>query len=551
LGSPISRWPFARKGRILHAAQPPEPRVSESTFSYDAVAYPSLPLPQTHPGRLAAIARLHGVPAASPTRCRLLEVGCGDGSNLFPLALAYPDSTFVGIDLSAAAIGRGRELLGRVGLPNLTLEAADLTKWEPGPEGFDFVVAHGFYSWVPPFVRDALLAVCRDRLRPAGLAYISYNALPGCHIRRMVWEMLRFHVREITDPEPRLQQAVAMLELLAHGAIGTGLYPELIRQEARKLAKDEDHAVLYHDDLSDINDPMMVTEFVAHAGRFGLQFLGESDYFEMTTDLLPTASANLLRGLAERDVVLKEQYFDFLKGRRFRQTILCRADASVRREPDPAAVFGLAAVGEAVPDPDPPDLTLGVPVKFRTAAGASMTTDHPVAKAALADLRAAFPAARPFPELLADAVRRAGRTGDANEAEDRNGLAKLLLGSYRVGLLELHLDPPRFARAAGARPKLSPLARVQLDTDAVALTSLRPSIVRMENPISRELLRLLDGTRDRAAILTDLADRAAGDPQFTPPNESPRSAAWWRDQLAPQIEPGLAMAAKTALLMDG
>lgn len=521
--------------------------MSEATFSYDAVAYPSLPLPQTHPGRLAAIARLHGVPAASPTRCRFLEVGCGDGSNLFPLALAYPDSTFVGIDLSAAAIGRGRELLNRLGLPNLTLEAADLTKWEPGPDRFDFVVAHGFYSWVPPFVRDALLAVCRDRLRPGGLAYISYNALPGCHIRRMVWEMLRFHVRDITEPEARLQQAVAMLQLLEHGVTGTGLYAELIRQEARKLAKESDRAVLYHDDLSDINDPLTVTEFVAHAGRFKLQFLGESDYFEMTSDLMPSATAGLLRGLAERDVVLKEQYFDFLKGRRFRQTILCRADAPIRREPDPATVFDFAAVGDAIPDPDPPDLTLGVPAKFRTASGASMTSDHPVAKAALTELRAAFPAPRSFSELFVDAVRR---VGSANEAEDRQGLAKLLLGGYRVGLLELHLDPPRFARAAGARPKLSPLARVQLDAGAEALTSLRPSIVRMENPISRELLRLLDGTRDRAAVLIDLAERAAADRRFTPPNESPRPATWWRDQLAPQIEPGLAMAAKMALLVE-
>jgi SAM-dependent methyltransferase len=524
--------------------------VSDTPFSYDVVAYPSLPLPQAHPGRLAAIARLHGIPTASPARCRFLEVGCGDGANLFPLALAYPQSTFVGIDLSKAAIDRGEELRSRLQLTNLKLVAADLTAWNAGKDRFDFVITHGFYSWVPPFVRDALFAICRERLTPAGLAYVSYNALPGCHVRRMLWEMLRFHVRDIHEPGQRIEQAAAMLQFLAQGVTGTGPYPDLFKEEVRRLADKTDRAVLYHDDLSDINDPVTITDFVAHARNFGLQFLAEADYFEMTSDLMSPVAAGLLRGLAERDVVLKEQYLDFLKVRRFRQTILCRAEARIRTDPDPAAVSGFAVTGDPVPDPDPPELTLGVAVKFRTPKGAAVTVDHPTAKAALLELRESFPSPTSFSDLLANAMRRAGRSGAAAEAEDREGLAKLLVGGYRIGLVDLHVDPPRFARTAGARPRLGALARVQLETGGDFLTSVRPSVVRMDNPISRELLRLLDGTRDRAAILADLADRAADDPRFCAPNDPPRSAAWWKEQLAPQIEAGLAMAAKTALLVE-
>jgi hypothetical protein len=82
------------------------------------------------------------------------------------------------------------------------------------------------------------------------------------------------------------------------------------------------------------------------------------------------------------------------------------------------------------------------------------------------------------------------------------------------------------------------------------VTSLRPSVVRLDNPITREMVRLLDGTRDRSALLNDLADHAAADPRFTAPGDPRQPAAWWRDKLGPQLEAGLASVARMALLVD-
>ncbi|HJZ91949.1 MAG TPA: class I SAM-dependent methyltransferase [Gemmataceae bacterium] len=522
--------------------------MSEPAFSYDVVSYPSNPLPQAHPARLAAIARLHGVPTASPNRCRFLEVACGDGANLLPLALAYPNSNFVGIDLSGTAIARGEDLRSRLGLANLKLVAADLTAWDPGPDRYDYIISHGLYSWVPPQVRDALFALCRDRLSPAGLAYVSYNALPGCHVRRVLWDILRFHVRDFTDPAERIQQATAMLQFLSKAVVGNAPLPELFREEIRWAQDKTDPSVLYHDDLANINDPVSITDFVAHASRFGLQFLSEAEYFEMTPDLLPPVAADLLRKLAERDVVLKEQYLDFLKLRRFRQTVLCPAGLAVRREADERAVFQLEVTGEPVPDPDPPDLALGVPIKFRTAKGAAISTDHPIAKAALLEVREAFPYPLAASELLMLARRRARAGGD--DPEDKDGIAKLLYGCYRVGMVDLYLDPPRFARTAGARPKLSPLARAQLDRGGETMSSLRSTVVQMASPIGLEMFKLLDGRRDRETLVTELANRAAGDPKFVAPGQPPQPASWWRERLATEVESGLAMAAKMALLVE-
>src|SRR3546814_3343422 len=57
-----------------------------------------------------------------------------------------------------------------------------------------------------------------------------------------------------------------------------------------------------------------------------------------------------------------------------------------------------------------------------------------------------------------------------------------------------------------------------------ARASLRPSVVRLESPLTLELLRLLDGTRDRAALLAALAARMANDIALIPPDEPARPA---------------------------
>jgi hypothetical protein len=151
-------------------------------------------------------------------------------------------------------------------------------------------------------------------------------------------------------------------------------------------------------------------------------------------------------------------------------------------------------------------------------------------------------------ELLADVRTRLG-DGSSSEADDRAVLSRVLLTTYRIGLVDLMCQPPRFATAAGPRPRLSPLVRAQIETGAEILTSLRPSIVRVDNPITRELLSLLDGTRDRGSLLFDLADHAASDPRFTPAGEPRQPAEWWRERLSPQLEAGLAAASRMAVLL--
>src|SRR6266481_2810902 len=89
--------------------------------SYDTILYPAYTHPQTHPDRLAVIGALFGLEPAPVERCRVLELGCGNGSNLVPMAWGLPGSEFVGIDLAARPVAKGREMAVALGLGNVTL----------------------------------------------------------------------------------------------------------------------------------------------------------------------------------------------------------------------------------------------------------------------------------------------------------------------------------------------------------------------------------------------------------------------------------------------
>jgi SAM-dependent methyltransferase len=426
----------------------------------------------------------------------VLELGCGDGGNLVPMALGLPDATFVGIDAAPEAIARGAELIDELGMRNATLHAQAIEDFEPAAESFDYVIAHGVYSWVAPAVRDRLLAVCRRALADGGVAYVSYNALPGGRARQALRDMLRFHTAELTEPAERVAQGRALLRFLLEGLPDEHDFAAVVRRQAEG-ALDRGDASLLHDDLAEFNEPVYFHELVVHAGRHELQYLAEADFFEMQTGVLADPVAETLRAI--EDPIRREQYLDFLKGRMFRQTLLCRAEHELDRTPRPEVVERLA-VSTPARARDAPDAEGAV--TFEGPTGSTLATDHPLVRAALERVADAWPAAVWVRDLIPAGAPPA----------DRNALCDALLRSYAANLVQLHAHPPALTTTPGERPEASPLARHQARAGDM-VTNLRHVSVRIEDDLGRELVTLLDGTRDRTALATDLERflRARGD----------------------------------------
>ena len=162
----------------------------------------------------------------------------------------------------------------------MTLEARTIEECAPEPASFDYVIAHGVYSWVAPAVRDRLLAVCRSALADHGVAYVSYNALPGGRLREALRDMLVFHTAGLTEPRERIAQARALLRFLVEGSPSGHELGALMRDQAERLL-DRADASLLHDELAEVNEAVYFHEFAAHAARHELQYLAEADFFEM------------------------------------------------------------------------------------------------------------------------------------------------------------------------------------------------------------------------------------------------------------------------------
>jgi SAM-dependent methyltransferase len=294
-----------RQSRAAISAAPAE------ASAYERLAYPGYAYPATHPARLEAIARLFGLKSPDAARSRVLELGCGDGGNLLSLAQALPAASMVGIDASASAVERGRELARAAALTNVELRCIGIETLPDGaqPAGsFDYILCHGVYSWVPPQVRVALLAAVRRLLAPTGVAYVSYNAYPGSYLRDMASDILAYHVHESRDPEDKLAAAQELMRTIV-AIEQPSPYARVLRDQMERTLRHSD-ALLFHDDLAEVSTPFYFYEFIEHAAQHRLQFLSEAELFESQMRDVPDSAVQLMATLPA-DALVREQYLDF------------------------------------------------------------------------------------------------------------------------------------------------------------------------------------------------------------------------------------------------
>lgn len=474
--------------------------------SYEEMPYESKPLYPTHPDCLGAVATLLGMKPAPVDRCRVLELGCASGGNLIPMAEALPHSRFVGIDLSPRQIGAGVEMVKALGLKNIELRALSILDVDDTLGQFDYIACHGVYSWVPPAVQDKILSICRRNLAPQGVAYISYNTLPGWHLRGLVREMMGYHVQRFTEPTVRVGQARAFLDFLVEAVPDQGsTYHRVLKEEAEVLRPAAD-TYLFHEHLEDANAPVYFSQFMDRAHGHDLQYLGES-WYHTHLDNLPDQVRTTLQGLSENLIQL-EQYLDFLHNRTFRRTLLCHKDVALDRTPSPRVLTAYHLSALARPVSTGPDLDSDAVEKFTLDNGTTASTNVRLIKAALTALHAAWPRTLSFDTLwqavqsrLPSLAGQGPRTADVGPRL----LAETMLRCYLSNLVAMHLYPPHFVLEPGTWPEASPLARLQAATGP-RLTNRRHRLVQL-GELDCALLRLLDGSRNHAALLEALTDQ--------------------------------------------
>lgn len=472
-------------------------------FSYDDVPYPSFTFPQTRPDRLSAVGRLYGIETAMPDKCRVLELGCGDGTNLLSFAYCHPESEFLGIDLSKVHIDDARKAADHLGLTNAVFECADVTA-KPSTElgKFDFIIAHGLFSWVPDFVREHILRIYSECLTPNGVGYISYNAFPGFHMRQIVRGIAQYHTAEIDNANEKVEQAKTILGFVRQALPADALNAQIIERELKEMFE-RSSSNIFHDDLSENNQAFYFHEFAEIVKGHGLQYVAEADISSSNISGMSDDVVNALNAIGT-DVIRREQYIDFIKFRRFRSTLICHSNVELARSPGPVVVRNFRFSSPLKPATDA-NLFDTEPLTFAGERDETAQLNHPLTKMMLADLGRVWTQSIDFNELLAKAVSDLAANGITVSDEDVIKAETYLLQMIRVELVRIHRFAPKTAITVSERPKTSDFARWQMTRGCKAVTTMTGMNLEPESDLVRIIISLADGTRDvqelRKAVL--------------------------------------------------
>ena len=296
---------------------------------YSELGYKSMPFPYTTPATLEAYAALVGVAAPNPKNARVLELGATYGGNIISQALFNSDATFVGIELSQEQVEKGNEVIANAGLTNVSLIQSDIASIGSEIGTFDYIIAHGVYSWVDDGVKEALLRLINEHLAEDGIAYVSYNTYPGWHTMEEVRQLMMFSNRDKAQFNHK--------EKVLHGkTIGSIVGSQILKYDnlkernskflgALRSVMQKDEYYVGHDHLEPNNDPVYFYQFNDHLEAHNLAYLCDADLTLSMVRSFDADIADTLDKLALNDHVAQEQYLDFMLDTTFRKSIICKA----------------------------------------------------------------------------------------------------------------------------------------------------------------------------------------------------------------------------------
>lgn len=484
-------------------------KAEASNNTYDESPYESCPFAQTSIDNLSTISHLFGHKAPKIETARVLELGCASGGNIIPQAIKYPKAKFVGVDLSAAQTKVGNDQIKKLGLKNIEIKTASITDLDKSLGEFDYIVCHGVISWVPDFVRDGIFDVCGKLLSKDGLAYISYNTLPGWNMIRSIRDMMLYHSKDFADVEEQITQSVLLLDFIKDALEGTDTpYAKILKHEMDMLTG-QPRNYLRHDHMEENNHQYYFHEFMAEANKRGMQYLADAQVSSMYVGNLPPKAATKLQEITE--IVRSEQYMDFITNRRFRSTILCKKDVQLNRNVDHKLMEDFCFSIKVTPEKSAKEVSLDDSSELmfyhNNNKDAKLSTSSPVMKAILYIMSENATSLLSVSELVGMVSKKltlSKLTKDQISSEISTNLVRLLFSGY-VSFSKYKYEAVKVSN----KPKVSEYNRAQLEfNNNVWVTNSVHERINI-NIVDAFLIRYLDGTNDKTSLLQKLKEHVS------------------------------------------
>lgn len=280
------------------------------------------------PGWLSTAAMLLGHRPPDTTRpFRWAELGCGHGLSANIFAASHPHGEFHGFDFNPSHVESGRRLAASTGLGNAHFHELSFEDMANAPEGrlpqFDFMVAHGIWSWVSPATREQMMAAIRRYLAPGGLLYVSYNTLAGWTAMLPVQKFIREYARVHPGNSAEVTQAAIgyVREMIKGDAAFFAGHPSVAARLEATASMDGRY--LAHEYLNANWDPTTFTQVQDVLGEAKVGYIGSATLIEnIDAVAVPPATLKLIQGT--NDLRMREMIRDFGSNRAFRRDLYRR-----------------------------------------------------------------------------------------------------------------------------------------------------------------------------------------------------------------------------------
>ncbi len=473
--------------------------------TYEQVPYVSHPHELSNPARFSVVGRLFSLHCPRVKSARVLELGCAGGGNLNPLAYSYPHASFVGVDFAQSHIKTATADAETLGLKNIEYKLADFRSLGNELGKFDYVIAHGLFSWISTEAQTALLKFVSDSLKPEGVAYLSYNIYPGWANHEQIRNLMRFHVTEAVDAATLINSAREIVEFVSNAVPQShSAHASTLADMQAMIAKTKGRQLL-HDHLEVHNNPVYFFEFANKAAAQGLKYVGDALFGTMNSVELSAEVREKLQEYSGGHIIRTEQYLDFIRNRSFRQTLLCLKDHKLNRSVHPSTVYQCDIATQLRADGGKLDMTEGVPVDFSLpGARAKVTVSSALAKQILKNLEAAWPTATSF-SALASSVKQS--LGDSEDIEEQ--ISAIVLELYSKAVLMLFSAGPKLEITYGSAPRPFAPGKLYAAKQQSTVNAYHQAVAL--NDFNRAVLALLDGQRTIEQIATELTGKATPD----------------------------------------
>ncbi|MFY9590155.1 methyltransferase regulatory domain-containing protein [Rickettsia endosymbiont of Halotydeus destructor] len=475
-------------------------------ISYDEVPYSPFSFGYTTPNHLRTIGLLFGLNPPKVEKARILEMGCGVGSNMFNFAEMYPNSYSLGIDLSKKQIEQGIKVIENLKLKNVDLKHLSIMDLDESYGKFDYIICHGVFSWVPDEVKEKILEVTNKLLNPNGIAFVSYNTLPGWNMQKTIREMMMFHSEIFQNNNDKLQQAKLLLSFINESlGSSSSSYAKFLQDEAKILALYDD-SYLLHEYLGEENTGFYFYQFIEKAQKHKLAYLGDTSPASMFIGNLPPKAAEKLQGV--NDIVRTEQYMDFITNRKFRSTLLCHNNVPINRNIEFNKLKNFYTTFNIRPVTNQQDIDLtneqeNIGFYYENSREPFISTTSPVMKAILYVYSENIANPISLEEVAKAAFKKLGKfqLQDFLTALEAN-FVKFIF----QGFIKIYAEKPNAIANIAAKPKVSEFLRYQVKYAHINSANKLISVTNRLNDMiglqiqEKYILELLDGTNTIADI---------------------------------------------------